>query len=190
MREKMTQAVDYKNEIIERTNDLIEEFYNSVCKKGLEVTFLVNCLLGLIVAAVENNNSKSIFTGNIGKKFGTKIPEKVRYLAPPKRNQRKRSNKEFPKLIHEIKWKVKDKTDLMKGYGKHKFISHIRNGIAHQNMTAINENKQWQGIRMWNEHDGLVDFEIEFTNNELKEFALYIADEFKKGMKKIINNSK
>jgi hypothetical protein len=76
---------------------------------------------------------------------------------------------------------VKGKSEIENEYTKDWFLKKIRNGIAHQNMTAKNENEKWIGVRIWNEHYGLVDFEIEFTIEELKEFAIFIAGEFENG---------
>jgi hypothetical protein len=177
----------YSIDFVERTKELIEQHYECVQKvSGLEVTFLINCLLGLIVAVSENHGKATTFNGNIDGPFADKIPDKVWYL---KKNG---EQKDIHKILKEAKNKnthclikealydfsIKDKSDLRKGYAKSDFITKLRNAIAHQNIFVGNEDKQCKTVRMWNERVGCVDFEIEFTIEELRELSLYIAEEY------------
>ena len=44
---------NYPKEFVERTLNLLDQFYDEARSKELEVTFLLNCLLGLIIATYE-----------------------------------------------------------------------------------------------------------------------------------------
>jgi hypothetical protein len=178
----------YPIEFVKRTKELLEKKYEQIREiEQLEVTFLINCLLGLIVAVVENHKKATIFKGNIDIPFADKIPDKVWYL---KKNQ---EQKDIYKILKEAKdesthclikevsyddFTIKTKSDLKKGYAKSDFIAKLRNAIAHQNIFVGSKDKQCETVKMWNEWNGYIDFEIEFTIEELLKLALYIAKEY------------
>lgn len=70
------------------------------------------------------------------------------------------------------------KLDLKRGYAKNDFIATLRNAIAHQNIFIGNKDGQCETVKMWNEKNGYIDFEIEFTIEELRKLALHIAEEY------------
>jgi hypothetical protein len=138
-------TLNYRKDIVERTKRLIETHYDCIKKTSqLEVTFLINCLLGLVVAVSENKKGKG------------KVKDKI-----------------FLQNILKTEY-------LDKSYDW--FLPKIRNAIAHQNIEPRNdsENKKWTGVKMWNwnEHNKKKDFEIELTNEELKDLALKIAEDY------------
>jgi hypothetical protein len=180
----MSSIKYYKIEFVERTLKLVEAMFENIKKEqDLEVTFLMNCLVGLIVTVAENKQSEHFFSGNIDAGFVEKIPKTVWYLHKGKNSdcgnlQEADSTKPF--FISEISdFAVKSKGDLITDvkYTKNQFLKKLRNAIAHQNVKSRNEDGKWVGVRMWNEtKSNLVDFEIEFTIAELKNFAIYIAN--------------
>ena len=182
------EIVYYEIEFVERTKELIEKQYEKIRKiEQLEVTFLINCLLGLIVAVIENHKKETTFKGNVDGLFADKIPDKVWYRKQDKRKDyykilKDAKDKDTPCLIKErlYEFTIKTKSDLRGGYTKSDFIAKLRNAIAHQNIFVGNKDGQCETVRMWNERNGCVDFEIEFTIAELREFALYIAAEYLK----------
>lgn len=160
-----------KFDFVERTKDILVNGYDFFKENDREVTFLLNCLLGLIVTVSENK--KDIFNGRIDDEFLKFIPEKLGFV---------KSKTDGCNLItsDEIMNKVLHKVDIKSiENGKKFFIEKIRNGIAHQNIEPINESGKWVGVKIWNENkSGNKDFEIDFTVEELKKFALKIADDY------------
>jgi hypothetical protein len=162
------KEINYPKDFVERTKKLINTHYDCIKKTSkLEVTFLINCLLGLIVAVAENGKGKGLikeknFLGSI---------EKIGFL-------KKDTTKQNLISSDETTIKVAHKESL----GEYKyewFLTKIRNAIAHQHIEPINKDEKWTGVKMWNEPtDGIKDFEIELTNTELKELALKIAEEY------------
>ncbi len=62
-------------------------------------------------------------------------------------------------------------------------LNKIRNGLAHQHIEPINENGNFVGVIIRNYFDDAKvhkDLEVYFSQQELKEFALFIADEYLK----------
>ncbi|KAF0151978.1 MAG: hypothetical protein FD143_1447 [Ignavibacteria bacterium] len=103
--------------------------------------------------------SNQTFKGKIDDDFLSNIPNKIGFT------------------IKDIKTNVGHKTDL-KSYTKLWFIHKLRNGIAHQNIEGINESDKWIGLKLWNTNNDLVDFEVIFTIEEIKQLALKIADDY------------
>jgi hypothetical protein len=157
-----------KKTLVERTKEILEENYPLFEEKDREVTFLLNCLLGIIVTISENEKRKNeVFKGFIDDDFLDLIPEKVGFL------------KDIPQdhdLITRqyVRLGVGKKEDLAQK-SKLWFINRIRNGIAHQNIDDISTGNKWIGIRLWNQKSSTRDFEIEYSIQELKIFALELA---------------
>jgi hypothetical protein len=76
------EVKNYKIDFVQRTLELLKTNYGRIQEDlHLEVTFLMNCLLGLIVTVTENKESKnSFFSENIDDEFAEKIPSTVWYL--------------------------------------------------------------------------------------------------------------
>ena len=162
----------YKVNFVERTKNLLENNFDLMKEKEAEVTFLLNCLLGLIITVSENEKiSNKIFSVNIDESFLEAIPEKIGF-----RTKKENTNKLIGVQTISIPTGNKNNlTQLKKSW----FINKLRNGIAHQNIEAINENQKWVGIRLWNNNNSNeIDFEIEFTIEELKKIGIKIASEF------------
>lgn len=170
----MTKIENYKIEFVKRTIDLLD--CNFSCFKHIdrEVTFLLNCLLGLIVCVSENaKKSNTNFMKKIDDDFLKFIPEKIDFII----YKDKYKNNLINQNSNELKIKNGKKYDLEK-LTKLWFINKLRNGIAHQNIEGINENGKWVGIKIWNEKNNLKDFEIIFTIEELKRLSIKIAKDY------------
>ncbi|UCE46511.1 MAG: hypothetical protein JSW47_12915 [Phycisphaerales bacterium] len=50
----MAEMKSYPVEFIQRTHELLDKSFHDFAKEDREVTFLMNCLLGLIVTLSEN----------------------------------------------------------------------------------------------------------------------------------------
>jgi hypothetical protein len=162
---------DYPKDFVKRTKELVSKHYECVeTTSGLEVTFLINCLLGLVVAVVENGKAK----GLVKDKDFLKGISKIGFL---KKNTKE--NAEQTDLISKDKVEIEvwHKEYLDETYGW--FLHKMRNAIAHQHVDSQNENEKWVGVRMWNETNaGVTDFEMELTNEELKDIAMGIAEDY------------
>ena len=77
----MSAPVNYKIEFVKRTKEILEENFQFFQEKDREVTFLLNCLLGLIVTISENEKRKNnVFRGAIDPDFLNLIPEKIGFI--------------------------------------------------------------------------------------------------------------
>jgi hypothetical protein len=133
--------IDYQNEFVSRTKQLLECHFEAIKKESaLEVTFLMNCLLGLVVLVAESNKGKGLI------KDKTFLNDII--------------NKDL--ALEEYQW----------------FLQKIRNAIAHQHIEPDNNNGEWVGVKMWDERDNIMNFEIKLTNSRLKELALNIANDY------------
>jgi hypothetical protein len=171
----MSAIEDYKIDFIKRTKEILEGGYKDFEEKDREVTFLLNCLLGLVVGVSENEKRENrIFQGNIDDSFLKLIPEKIGFI---EKSQYK--NDLTNKDLTTLDLLVRHKNDL-KMKKKLWFINKIRNCIAHQNISGVNENGQWIGVRLWNENSSMKDFEIILTVEETKNLAIALANEYLK----------
>lgn len=167
----MSEIGNYKIDIIQRTKEILESDSNEFAEKDREVTFLMNCLLGLIIAISENEKKeKKVLKGVIDAPFLSLIPDKVSYL-----NAKEVSDDLTKSDWTEISINVQHKEKLVLK-DKLWFVNKIRNAIAHQNIEGINKAGEWSGVRLWNTNNDKKDFEIIFQIDELKKFALKLAE--------------
>ena len=180
--------VEYPKEFVERTIKLINSCYEDVKSKELEVTFLLNCLLGLIVATNENIENEEYFTKTklLDKEILPFIPKTIAILNTNNLNKKIKEEINKKSLISQLENEFTientlniDKYDQIKNLTLKQFIRYLRNGIAHQNLMATSNNEHWKGIRIWNHNNvGIKDFEVEFKISELRKFAIFIGEKF------------
>lgn len=159
-----------KSDFINRTKDILELEFKHMAEQDREVTFLLNCLLGTIVAVLESEEGKKQLKGNVDGEFITLLPDEIGFIKKPL---------EQDSLINvttgSIKFEVGNKADI-KSVPKSWLLKKIRNGIAHLNIEWKNEGGQCKAIRLWNEPKPQIrDFEIVFTVEELREFAVRLS---------------
>jgi hypothetical protein len=174
----MTASKDYPIDFIKRTQEILTDYYQDFQSKDREVTFLLNCLLGLIITIAESEKRKErIFKGNIDDSFLLLIPDKIGFIHSNKLAME--FTKENLTEVMEVTVMIGHKNDL-KEKKKSWFLNKIRNSIAHQNIEAINnEDEKWIGVRLWNiNYDNKKDFEIIFTIEELKKFAIELSKKY------------
>lgn len=63
----------------------------------------------------------------------------------------------------------------MKQKTKQWFINKIRNSIAHQNIDGVSVKGEWTGVCLSNIYSSRKDFEINFSVEELRNFALKLS---------------
>ena len=168
----MTAIKNIKIDFVKRTKELLENNYSDFKKNDREVTFLLNCLLGLIISVSElEKKSKISNNEQIDGDFFNCIPEKIGFII---------NSLPTPDLLNDSNFttQIGHKTDL-KSQNKIWFVNKLRNGIAHQNIEDINEDDNWVGLKLWNENNIKVkDFEIVFTIEDLYKMAIQIATEY------------
>ena len=185
----MSAIRDWPKEFVERTLLLLDKGYQNARTNQLEVTFLINCMLGLIVATYEQ--LKESKEGFFEKKLYDEdiiefIPERIAILDIKPYYDRFKAEVNKKSLIsqfgNEIEFESKidiKKFTLIKNITLREFIRNIRNGISHQNLMATSEDSHWKGIRIWNHNtNGIKDFEVEFSINQLREFAKMIGEKY------------
>ena len=173
-------GITYNKDFIKRTRELLKNHFSKLEKEDLEVTFLMNCLLGLIVSISENKGYfNKVLDNNIDEDFLSNLPKNICFI---------KLNKSTVNLINcsesNIKLKISKKVDL-KNYKKKWFINKLRNGIAHQHINEINDNdndndnEKWIGVEIWNEtKSNIIDFRISFQIKELYDFVLFLSEQF------------
>lgn len=163
---------NYNKEFTERTKKLLDEYYDKIeQEKGYEFTFLMNCLLGLIVIAKEKANSE--FGKFLKKKLTDKeieenVPHSI-FGVDFKKSKKDLSNTQ--KISFDIK-NIREEINL------EKFLNSLRNAIAHQNVDTIAENRIWKKVVFYNVNGEIRNFEVVFTQEELRKFALFLADKY------------
>lgn len=150
------EITKFDREFVERTKSIVNDYDG-----GYEFSNLLNCTLGLIVLPFEilRSDSSPYWSQEIG------------YIS------------DFPKFtvhIFEPIWKL-DRT-TRKPIPSPKtlkvLLRKVRNGIAHQNIAPSNHEGVFQSVRIWNTFAQKRDVDIEFTQNELRLFAMFIADAY------------
>ena len=180
---------DYPRDFVGRTIKLLKNNTEIAKKDGLEVTFFLNCLLGLIVSTSENlDRCKSRFFEKriCDVEIIEFIPEKVAQIDFSQTFRKYVSEVNKKSLIGQLHEKFNVETaieiqkyKLVKNLTLHKFLKKIRNGVAHQNISPTNQKGEWKGLRIWNHNSyGIKDFEVEFTINQLKDFAIFIGEKY------------
>jgi hypothetical protein len=190
---------DYPKEFIERTLTLMDKCYEVAKTEELEVTFILNCLLGLIIATYEQLD---LCQGNFFKKRLADVdvikfvPDKIARVDFSEFNKRFKAEVNKKSLIGQLDDEITvesklyvQKFILAKNLTLKEFIRNVRNGIAHQNLRATSTSEHWEGIRIWNYNkDGIKDFEVEFKINQLRNFAKFIGEKFIDNLpEKVIN---
>ena len=172
-------AIRDRNDFVRRTIEILELEFTPFEERDREVTFLLNCLLGTIVSVseYENKAKKKLLTSRIDNDFLASIPDKIGFL-----RKVKNGDDLISADIDSINFKVGHKTDL-KEKTKIWLLKKIRNGIAHLNIEWENDNGKCKAIRLWNEPRSEVkDFEVVFTIEELKEFAITLSKKYLKAI--------
>lgn len=156
----MGAVSDYNAEFPIRTLRLVETFQSKNVDYTLNVTLLMNCLLGLIVVAVENSDRRQLITGNLDDEFLDLLPDTIELKVG---NQ---ELKEHPKSV-------------LKTRGKLSTLRKIRNSIAHQHVQPHNHGDNWIGVTLWNlTPQNTIDFRLELSTAQLKALATYIAHQY------------
>lgn len=175
----MSRIENYEIDIVQRTTEILNDHFLKLEDKDREATFLMNCLLGIVVAISENKKiSQSIFNIPIDDDFISMIPEKFGFITSYD-NVKELTDIRLLKRTVNIGHKI----DL-KSKSKIWFINRVRHAIAHQNIKAINEDDKWVGVILYNKPKEVIDFEIEFDIDELKEFALKLGNIYLDELKK------
>lgn len=170
----MTEITNYSIDIIERTIEILIKFYPKFTENDREATFLMNCLLGIIVALTEREKKdRKSFNGKIDPEFIKMIPDKIGFISHEKFINVNLTRQD----LTQFKVEVGHKNDLI-GKDVLWFISKIRNSIAHQNIHGINEEGKWVGVSLFNMYKRQKDFEIIFSIEELRDFSTFLAKKF------------
>lgn len=165
---------EIKNEIFDiefiiRTKKVIQEY-----KGTYNITLLLNCLLGLIVLPSEYYKRRSrVFF----EKDTSEFKELSGLLDNATFNPTKCKNKNW----------IADKKSLKN------LIKKVRNGVSHQQIECVGNNGKWQGvvlrdINTYNQKN--VELEVIWTTEQLKAFALFVADSYLAEISKIENKKK
>jgi len=156
----MGEVNNYNTEFPQRTLKLLKSFQDKNIDYELNITFLMNCLLGLIVTAVENSERRELIIGNVDDELLNFLPNNVELKIG---NQ---SLANYTKVI-------------LKTRGKLSVLKKIRNAIAHQHVEPHNRDNNWVGVTLWNVNpQNEIDFRIGLTTAQLNSLANYITNHY------------
>ena len=155
-------------QFIERTRKIIDGY-----KGTYNITLLLNCLLGLIVLPSEfyKRKARTFFDADIAD-----IPELNDLVNGITFNPTKRQNGNW----------VADRKNLRN------LVKKVRNGVSHQQIECIDDNGKWDKVvikdfNSYNQNN--LELEVSWTPKQLKEFALFVADNYKTEIEKIVANA-
>lgn len=158
---------------IERTLENLKKYEGKY-----DFTMLLNSLLGLLVVPNEYN---------IAKKRRFKYPflnEKISKFSSIKEIFKNKSYSFLDKDKKEInqykfRWLDDNKNVLtINDITLESFLRRIRNGIAHFGITPVKEDSLWIGIIIRNYKNREMNMEVYFEEDELRTFALFIAEKY------------
>jgi hypothetical protein len=167
----MTDITRFHTEFVERTGRILTEY-----KGELEWTNLLNCTLGLIVLPNEKLLACRSLKKGIWGKSVREIPVCQTFglstFKPVQRHTEGNGFKYYPETLGV-------------------FLRKLRNGLVHQRIEPGNDGKTWVSITVRNYFEYSIqgrkqeklDLEATFTWDQLRAFALFIADEFLKTQK-------
>ncbi len=196
----MTAIKNYPKEFVARTVLLFDKVEKCAEKEGLEVTFLLNCLLGMLVSVLENidkldksNFDKSLFAIKLNsKELEGIIPESIKAIKDTdilKSYKEQINSHGFLKEITAENITIESSTinfipkQTLLNNDLIWLLRKIRNGIAHQNIMPTSESNNWKGIRLWNHNpQGIKNFAIEFNISQLRKFSKEIAERYLKSI--------
>ncbi len=142
----------FDKEFVKRTIDILNSY-----KGKFEFSNLLNCTLGLIILPYAKMGSSSYWNTEIVNLED--IPSFTIKLFEPIKKMKRGRITSYPKTIGVL-------------------LRKIRNGLAHQNIEPINENNKFVGIKIFNKYFDKLDLDIEFTREELYNFAIYISNKY------------
>lgn len=172
----------YSIDFVKRTQVLLKDLSSKAKELELDVTFLINTLLGLIVLCSEEG--AEIFNEKIDEEFILKvIPENIEIFESTKINF---TGNFDDKINIEL-----SKKEFLLNQTKHWYIKKLRNGIAHHNIEIHSEpserNGAWSHVTIFNTKDskkGKIDFKIKLSINELYNLAMEISNIYLKKKQK------
>lgn len=154
---------NYIDDLPANTRRLLNESFKYIEENiGLEVTFLMNCLLGLIDIVSEKHKDK--MEGKSVSDFSKHLPKSF-----------KGHIKENDKKIIEIN------DSRFKEIRTEYFIRKLRNGICHQHIEAFPKGGKWEYVTIKDfdvgrKNKGSQNFEITLTIEQLKSLAIAISE--------------
>lgn len=150
----------FEIEFVQRTKDLLIDYQGP-----WDMSNLINCTLGLIILPYETIKGKSSLS------FWDTELDKIPDLPP------------FRLLIFEPIKSIKKSRIIYYPKTLKVLLQKIRNGLAHQRIEPVNQNGKFAGVIIRNYFDDAQthqDLEIQFSQHQLKDFALFVADEYLK----------
>ncbi len=169
-----------RKDFVRKTNEMLRENWEYLQSKDKEVTFLLNCTLGLIVAIAEDekiakNSFKTLFKDKFNRIFIDLLPKRIGFV-----DSKEMVYDDLTMDGAEVNVTVGHKDDLVEKDAPW-LLKKIRNGIAHLNITFENEGGQIKTIRLWNNpihNKRLRDFEVVFEIKEFRDFATELSNRY------------
>lgn len=155
---------NFNIEFVKRTKKILNEYSG-----GFDFSTLINCTLGLLILPYENVkfSTNPIWDQDVSEIATIRVLDITRF--EPIEKIKSGNTTYYPKTA-----KV--------------FLQKIRNGLAHQNIQTINDNGSFTGVIIKNFYFEKQDLEVTFTQKQLHDFALFIADQYLSATTKSIRN--
>lgn len=157
---------------IERTLENLKKYEGKY-----DFTMLLNSLLGLLIVPNECNIKQKSFEYPFLKKKVNNFSKlrdvfKIKlYIFLDEKGREIEQNK--------FKWLGANNKELdIDAIALEDLLKRIRNGIAHFGITPVKEDALWKGVIIKNSVKGKINMEIYLDKEELKIFALFIAEKY------------
>lgn len=147
---------DFQVDFVKRSIDILNKYEGEY-----PFSNLLNCTLGLLILPFEKGNNVVVWNQSISDVEVLKniVIAKFEPLGKDKKNNNR--TVALPKTLNNFLWKM-------------------RNGLAHQNVLPINADKKFLKVQITNKFYDKTDLDVTFTREQLRDFALFIANTYLK----------
>jgi hypothetical protein len=158
----MDQVLDFDVDFVIRTKEILND-YNG----PRDMSIILNCLMGLVILPFEKVKSNPNAFWDTELTAIPNLPSFHQHIFEPIERLAKQNKQPilYPKTLRV-------------------FLRKMRNAICHQNIEAINKNEKFASVSFRNYFEPTtrqyLDMHIEFTQDELKTFALFVAEQYLK----------
>lgn len=156
----MSEIGRYETEFVVRTREILTRY-----RGGYKLTNAINCTIGLIILPNEIINESHLEFWDRTLESIPVLNDLQIHVFSPIKGIKKGNIEYFPKTLRV-------------------FLQKTRNGLAHQNITPVNENGEFTGVVIKNyfgKAKPILDLEVEFNREQLERFSLFIADAYLNG---------
>ncbi len=156
----MDEVKEFDVDFVERTKEILGA-YNGT----RDMSIILNCLMGLVIFPFEKIKATNDSFWDTELSAITDFPIFKQHKFEPIEKIKNAKVTYYPKTLRTL-------------------LRKVRNGIVHTHIEAINDNGQFAAVGIRNYFEPktktYLDMHLEFSQEQLRVFALFIADEYLK----------